>query len=192
MAKNTTPGILISLLVAISISAIATAQSPAPAPSAAGMMAPAPAMDCVTPLLNLSNCLTFVEEGSNLTKPEKGCCPGLSDLISSAPVCLCQLLANTSAASSFGIQIDRSKALSLTTICKTDLSVSLCSLLGVPVSAPTEAPTSPTPASSTDGSSSASSSPGASPVGTGHGVSNSPFSVLALLISLSAAAAAIF
>ncbi|XP_010251646.1 PREDICTED: non-specific lipid transfer protein GPI-anchored 2-like isoform X2 [Nelumbo nucifera] len=103
--------------------------------------APAPAPDCLTKLLNLSDCLTFVEAGSNLTKPEKNCCPSLAGLVESSPECLCQLLGN---ANSFGIPVDVSKALKLPSACGVSTpDPSLCSVFGVPISSPTasEGPT---------------------------------------------------
>ncbi|XP_010251645.1 PREDICTED: non-specific lipid transfer protein GPI-anchored 2-like isoform X1 [Nelumbo nucifera] len=107
--------------------------------------APAPAPDCLTKLLNLSDCLTFVEAGSNLTKPEKNCCPSLAGLVESSPECLCQLLGN---ANSFGIPVDVSKALKLPSACGVSTpDPSLCSVFGVPISSPTasEGPTASAP-----------------------------------------------
>ena len=98
----------------------------APAPSTTGE-APAPSMTeeapapsslagCSDILLNLSGCLTYVEEGSNLTKPEKDCCPALAGLVDSHPVCLCVLL-EPNATQSYGISIDSKKALKLPSVC---------------------------------------------------------------------------
>ncbi|KAB2609978.1 non-specific lipid transfer protein GPI-anchored 2-like [Pyrus ussuriensis x Pyrus communis] len=59
--------------------------------------APAPATtDCYTSQLGLSDCLTYVEEGSNLTKPDNLCWPELARLVKGNSVCLCYLLANSS------------------------------------------------------------------------------------------------
>ncbi|XP_058107615.1 non-specific lipid transfer protein GPI-anchored 2-like [Magnolia sinica] len=153
-----------------------------PEAAAGPELAPAPAVeDCITPLLNLSDCLTYVESGSNVTKPSKGCCPGLEGLIGSSPKCLCQLLADPNITSSFGVQVDPSKALKLPTICKIDTPVSLCALLGVPVGAPT-----------TGGGSTAASSPTAPPPEKSRGGSRFSISALAIVFSLSGVAAAIF
>ncbi|XP_073106891.1 non-specific lipid transfer protein GPI-anchored 11 isoform X2 [Elaeis guineensis] len=93
--------------------------------------APVPALDCTNALLNLSSCLTYVEEGSNLTRPKKGCCPGLAVLLATEPVCLCQLIGNYA---SFGIQIDTTKALMLPTVCRVHAPpASLCAVLGAPI-----------------------------------------------------------
>ncbi|KAG0460864.1 hypothetical protein HPP92_020858 [Vanilla planifolia] len=99
--------------------------------------APSPAptgLDCFDALTNLTSCLTYVEEGSNLTKPEKGCCPALAGLVKSQPICLCQLLSNSN---TFGIAINDTKALSLPAVCRVKTPpVSLCSAFGIPVPSP--------------------------------------------------------
>lgn len=84
--------------------------------TAAQSMAPAPVSsdDCSSHLTNVSDCLTYVEAQSNLTKPDKGCCPEFAGLVDSHPICLCELLKN---ANSFGIQINVSKALMLPSVC---------------------------------------------------------------------------
>ncbi|CAI9785810.1 unnamed protein product [Fraxinus pennsylvanica] len=97
--------------------------------------APSPASeDCFNSLINLSDCLTFVEEGSNLTKPDKGCCPEFSNLLNTRPVCLCQLLGDPN---KIGIPIDTKKAMKLPSACGVNTPpVSLCSVIGVHVGAP--------------------------------------------------------
>ncbi|XP_042001655.1 non-specific lipid transfer protein GPI-anchored 11-like isoform X2 [Salvia splendens] len=129
-----------SLMIAVIISATATAQSPVPAPTSPEAPVPAPTLDCFPYLLNLSDCLTFVEEGSNLTQPAGGCCPELGNLVDTQPICLCQLLGDPS---KVGIAVDLNRALKLPSLCNvTTPPVSLCAAIGIPVSAltPTEAP----------------------------------------------------
>ncbi|XP_073313499.1 non-specific lipid transfer protein GPI-anchored 12-like isoform X1 [Primulina huaijiensis] len=93
--------------------------------------APPPGPDCFAYLLKLSDCLTYVEKGSNLTKPDKGCCKELSDLVATQPICLCELLGNPD---KVGIPVDIKKALTLPSVCKVSTPpVSLCSAIGVPV-----------------------------------------------------------
>ncbi|KAL6519700.1 hypothetical protein OROHE_017309 [Orobanche hederae] len=122
------------LMIAAMLAAAATAQSPSPAPgmalppAAPGPFynggAPAPSLDCFTYLLNLSDCLTFVEGGSNLTKPDPGCCPELSNLVDTQPICLCQLLGDPS---QVGISVDVNRALRLPSLCSVSTPpVSLC------------------------------------------------------------------
>ncbi|KAF1872148.1 hypothetical protein Lal_00033802 [Lupinus albus] len=69
---------------------------------------------CFPALVNMSNCLTYVEDGSNLTKPEKGCCPELAGLVDSNPICLCELLGKPDFV---GIKINFNKALKLPSLC---------------------------------------------------------------------------
>ncbi|KAL1555126.1 non-specific lipid transfer protein GPI-anchored 11-like [Salvia divinorum] len=149
---TTTTTIACSVMIAVIMMATATAQSPVPAPTSPE--APAPSLDCFTYLLNLSDCLTFVEKGSNLTQPADGCCPELGNLVDTQPICLCQLLGDPS---QVGISVDLNRALKLPSLCNvTTPPVSLCAAIGIPVSAltPTEAPSpalTPTEAPSSGG-----------------------------------------
>ncbi|KAG0487860.1 hypothetical protein HPP92_006671 [Vanilla planifolia] len=96
----------------------------APSPAATGP-------DCFLALASLSSCLTFVEEGSNLTVPEKGCCFALAQLVDGQSICLCQLLSTSDV---FGIKIDDTRALALPTVCRIQTPPpSLCNVLGNPV-----------------------------------------------------------
>ncbi|XP_073156545.1 non-specific lipid transfer protein GPI-anchored 11-like [Henckelia pumila] len=150
MAKPKTTAYLLLLAAVVSAAtAITPASSPMPSislsPSSANAPEPfstaaPPGPDCFTYLLKLSDCLTFVESGSNLTKPDKGCCSGLADLVVTQPICLCQLLGNPD---KIGIPVDINKALTLPSVCKVSTPpVSLCSAFGVPVAelAPSESP----------------------------------------------------
>ncbi|OMO77190.1 hypothetical protein COLO4_25284 [Corchorus olitorius] len=164
-AKNSTIAIAIATIFVLTLcSGGAVAQGPtsAPEPSAVvfGPSAEAPAPDCLTNLLNMSDCLTYVTAGSNLTKPDKACCPELAGLVESSPQCLCLLL-DKNATSSYGIDIDMSKALNLPNVCKVETPpISLCSVInGSPVEAPT-------------GSDAPMSSPGLAPEATASSPSN--------------------
>ncbi|OAY37573.1 non-specific lipid transfer protein GPI-anchored 2 [Manihot esculenta] len=99
-------------------------------------------LDCMTPLFNMSDCLTYVEESSNVTVPDKNCCPELAGLIDGSPICLCQLLSNTSLTESYGIKIDINRALKLPSVCRISTPpVSTCAALGYPVPGPGSGPT---------------------------------------------------
>uniref|UniRef100_A0A7N0RJP5 Bifunctional inhibitor/plant lipid transfer protein/seed storage helical domain-containing protein n=1 Tax=Kalanchoe fedtschenkoi TaxID=63787 RepID=A0A7N0RJP5_KALFE len=114
-------------LAAVFLTAFSVAISAQPLPAA-----PAPGPDCFTLLLNMSDCLTYVEEGSNLTKPEKPCCSELAGLVDKDPICLCQLLGN---AGSFGVRIDLSRALKLPDACQVSTPpASSCPAVGAPPS----------------------------------------------------------
>ncbi|KAL2322245.1 hypothetical protein Fmac_026624 [Flemingia macrophylla] len=115
--------------------------------SSASSLAAAPAPEsngCLMALTNMSDCLTYVQNGSKLSKPDKGCCPELAGLVDSNPICLCELLGNPK---SIGIEIDLNKALKLPGVCGVSTPpVSTCSAVGVPVSLPpslSEGPASP-------------------------------------------------
>jgi hypothetical protein len=101
---------------AASMLLVTAASSPqpaaAPGPASGGRMNSA----CMNALLNMSDCLTFVEKGSTARFPEEPCCPELAGLVGSNPVCLCDLLAG--AAGSYGIAIDYHRALTLPGICR--------------------------------------------------------------------------
>lgn len=109
------------------MSALGLAPSPTavPGPESSFGPAPPPGPDCFTILLNLSDCLTYVQPGSNLTKPDKPCCPELSSLVDSSPFCLCKLLGDPE---STGFNIDINRALKLPSVCAVSTPpVSLCS-----------------------------------------------------------------
>ncbi|XP_055834172.1 non-specific lipid transfer protein GPI-anchored 2-like [Solanum dulcamara] len=112
-----------------------TIESPSMSPATAAGPTTSGGMDCMTVLLNMSSCLTYVEQSSNLTKPDKECCPALAGLLDSNPICLCQLLGDPD---KIGVQIDVNRALKLPNICKLDAPpVSSCAEIGIPVAAPT-------------------------------------------------------
>ncbi|XP_058196244.1 non-specific lipid transfer protein GPI-anchored 12-like [Rhododendron vialii] len=157
---GTTRATAILVAAAALLVAVAVAQAPAAAPgpdtsttaagapgpsTVAGGPGPSAGQDCVNYLFNMSDCLTYVEEGSNLTAPDKACCPELAGLVESHPVCLCQLL-GTNISASFGVQINRQKALNLPSVCAVGTPpISMCSVAGYPlgVPMPSEAPSPP-------------------------------------------------
>lgn len=152
-----------ALAVALAFGA-AAAQGPAAAPG------PAPGISdaCLNAVLNMSDCLSYVTNGSTARHPDKPCCPELAGLLDSHPECLCQLLAG--GASSYGVSVDYKRALALPGICRlTAPPVTACAVFGVPIppglvpaSAPTSSGLSPTsgpevPANSPGGSAKSSS-----------------------------------
>ncbi|GLT81867.1 hypothetical protein SLE2022_002960 [Rubroshorea leprosula] len=144
----TSKAVTIVLIVAAMFAlAWGRAPAPEPAPSVFGpSTAAAPGSDCTTSLLNMSDCLSYVTNGSTATKPDKGCCPELAGLLESSPVCLCYLF-DKNITASFGIILDTSRALKLPSVCGlTTPPVSLCSaIIGVPVGSPTGSEDSPAP-----------------------------------------------
>ncbi|XP_004295130.1 PREDICTED: non-specific lipid transfer protein GPI-anchored 2 [Fragaria vesca subsp. vesca] len=180
MAFPTHHHLLIVLLMMLTIfhgCSCVSAQAPGPAPEAS--------TDCSSELLTMSDCLTYVEEGSNLTKPDKACCPELAKLVSNRPVCLCYLLQKNST-SSYGIEIDLNKALDLPSVCKVDTPpTSACALLGIPVEAPmaSEGPTANSPA----GSEQAPQGPSSASPGNSGPSSTAAKSLMALFVGLALA-----
>ncbi|XP_042515107.1 non-specific lipid transfer protein GPI-anchored 2-like [Macadamia integrifolia] len=146
ITKITFSGLTIALFVAFLVSfPLASAQAPSMSPGGTPTAA-APSGDCMTSLLNMSDCLTYVETGSKLKTPDKACCPELAGLVDSNPICLCQLFGDTS---SYGFTLDKNKALGLPKVCKIITpSPSLCAEIGIPIGAPvaSEAPGASPPA----------------------------------------------
>uniref|UniRef100_A0A5B7AHM1 Putative non-specific lipid transfer protein GPI-anchored 2 n=1 Tax=Davidia involucrata TaxID=16924 RepID=A0A5B7AHM1_DAVIN len=137
MAAATTAAATVVIIAALFLITVpgGIAQSPAAAPQPAEL-------DCSTYIYNMSDCLTYVEPGSNLTKPDKDCCPELASLVDNQPICLCKLLANST--DIVGMPINVTKALNLPSVCKvTTPDASACSVLGYPIAGyPVGAPTS--------------------------------------------------
>ncbi|KAL5068197.1 hypothetical protein RYX36_019084 [Vicia faba] len=103
---------------------------------------------CTTTLTSLSPCLNYIM-GSSST-PSTSCCSQLSSVVQSSPQCLCSLF--NGGASSFGITINQTLALSLPGACKVQTPpVSQCkgqtspSSSTSPVASPFGSPTDSSP-----------------------------------------------
>ncbi|KAJ7298106.1 hypothetical protein O6H91_Y016700 [Diphasiastrum complanatum] len=91
--------------------------APTPAP------APAPQLDCSSEVTLLVPCLGYVQ-GSD-KNPSSDCCKGLTSVVDTSPVCLCQLI-NSGAGADSGI--NSTLALQLPSKCNlTNLDPSQCS-----------------------------------------------------------------
>ncbi|CAN1340439.1 Non-specific lipid transfer protein GPI-anchored 31 [Linum perenne] len=77
--------------------------------------APAPAADCSTVVLSLSDCLNYVLKGSTTTKPEGTCCSGLKSVLKTDAACLCQAFQSSG---TLGVPLNMTKALTLPSACK--------------------------------------------------------------------------
>ncbi|CAL9081992.1 unnamed protein product [Musa textilis] len=53
--------------------------------------APAPSLDCSSAFVELTDCLTFVENGSTVAKPAGKCCSGLKKVVKREVSCLCDV-----------------------------------------------------------------------------------------------------
>lgn len=102
------------LLLLLSPSSAQPMPSPAAAPGPAGGTGIDSA--CLNSLLNMSDCLPYVSQGSTARRPDAPCCPELAGLVGSNPVCLCELLSG--AADSYGIAVDYGRALALPGVCR--------------------------------------------------------------------------
>ncbi|XP_061359090.1 non-specific lipid transfer protein GPI-anchored 5-like [Gastrolobium bilobum] len=99
---------------------------------------------CTSALTSLSPCLNYIM-GSSST-PSASCCSQLSSVVQSSPQCLCSVL--NGGASSFGITINQTLALSLPAACKVQTPpISQCKAGNGPISpsiapvgSPTESP----------------------------------------------------
>ncbi|KAK2640964.1 hypothetical protein Ddye_022727 [Dipteronia dyeriana] len=147
--------ICVALMMGLCSRVVVSGQGMAPEPSSAGYPMPAEGYitpvggpsstsdDCLMKVLNMSDCLSYVTEGSNVTVPEKPCCPELAGLVESNPICLCELLGKNN---NYGIKIDMSRALKLPSLCGVSTPpLQLCSVVGVPVGGPTISPGAETP-----------------------------------------------
>nr|CAB3464883.1 unnamed protein product [Digitaria exilis] len=107
---------LVVLAAALAVAAPSSdaQQTPAaaPGPAAGGGIDQA----CMNSLLNMSDCLTYVTQGSTARQPDAPCCPELAGMVGSNPICLCELLSG--AADSYGIAVDYGRALALPGICR--------------------------------------------------------------------------
>ncbi|XP_038985953.1 non-specific lipid transfer protein GPI-anchored 11-like [Phoenix dactylifera] len=103
--------------------------------------APSPSMDCTSALLNLADCLSFVEEGSKVTKPQGQCCSGLKKVVKEDAACLCEAFKGSS---DFGVSLNMTKALTLPSACGVStppFSKCKIAVAGVPGAAPAPSPT---------------------------------------------------
>ncbi|KAK9286376.1 hypothetical protein L1049_014771 [Liquidambar formosana] len=114
--------------------------------SASTHSAPAPSVDCSTMVLNMADCLSFVTNGSTVTKPEGTCCSGLKTVLKADPECLCEAFKSSA---QFGVVLNITKAVTLPSACRISApSISNCRLSTAPGAAPALSPSSPTPAAS--------------------------------------------
>ncbi|KAL5575045.1 hypothetical protein UlMin_016744 [Ulmus minor] len=133
--------VLVATLLLFSTGVLA--QAPASAPGAAGPAAAPASADCVTLVTGTADCLSYVTKGSNLTVPDKPCCPELKTLVDTNATCLCELLAQSA---NYGLEIDLKRATKLPSVCKVDTPpISTCAVLGIPVAGAPLASPGPSP-----------------------------------------------
>ncbi|KAK7368785.1 hypothetical protein VNO80_10815 [Phaseolus coccineus] len=104
------------------------------AQSASSPQAPAPSVDCSNLILTMADCLSFVTNGSTVTKPEGTCCSGLKSVLKTAPACLCEAFKSSA---QFGVVLNVTKATALPAACKVSApSATNCGLSEAPAAAP--------------------------------------------------------
>ncbi|KAJ0238968.1 Non-specific lipid transfer protein GPI-anchored 12 [Hirschfeldia incana] len=105
---------------------LSSAQTP-PAPEPVAADGPSSPTNCLVSMLNVSDCLSYVQVGSTETKPEAACCPELAGMAQSSPECVCNLLGG-GASPRFGVKLDKQRAEELSSVCGVKApSPSLCS-----------------------------------------------------------------
>uniref|UniRef100_A0A6P4AG19 non-specific lipid-transfer protein-like protein At2g13820 isoform X1 n=1 Tax=Ziziphus jujuba TaxID=326968 RepID=A0A6P4AG19_ZIZJJ len=77
--------------------------------------APAPAVDCSSLILSMADCLSFVSNGSTVTKPEGTCCAGLKTVLKADAACLCEAFKSSA---QLGVVLNVTKASTLPAACK--------------------------------------------------------------------------
>ncbi|XP_020222776.1 non-specific lipid-transfer protein-like protein At5g64080 [Cajanus cajan] len=120
-----------------------------PSDAASSPHAPAPSVDCSNIVLTMADCLSFVTNGSTVTKPEGTCCSGLKSVLKTAPACLCEAFKSSA---QFGVVLNVTKATTLPAACKVIApSATNCLLSEAPAAAPAvglSPQTTPSPQSS--------------------------------------------
>ncbi|KAM7264736.1 hypothetical protein ACFE04_002419 [Oxalis oulophora] len=182
MATTTSSILILILLTVMSFTVTNAAKhhsshvSPSPAPTA---------VDCTSVVMNMVDCLTYVQNGSTLPKPEKTCCTGLKTVLDTNAECLCEAFKNTA---SYGIVLDVQKAMSLPSACKiTSPAAPTCgSLISVaPASAPGMAPSAAAGAPSGSSQAAPNSPPSSAPSMLSFSVGSVVIGLVAVLLSIS-------
>ncbi|GAB4839533.1 hypothetical protein Ancab_029059 [Ancistrocladus abbreviatus] len=132
----------IFILAAVShhAAAVASHHEHAPAPSQWAPYEPIPAppsegMDCMSVVFNMADCISYLNEGSNDTKPDKWCCQGLQEVLNMNASCLCYALKNSA---ELGIDLNMTRAATLPSLCHVQAPpISKC---GISLTPPSEAP----------------------------------------------------
>ncbi|KAE8679625.1 zinc finger HIT domain-containing protein 2-like [Hibiscus syriacus] len=68
---------------------------------------------CTNVLISMSPCLSYIQ--GNSSTPSSSCCSQLASVVSSQPLCLCEVL--NGGASSLGMDVNQTQAMALPTAC---------------------------------------------------------------------------
>ncbi|XP_074572162.1 non-specific lipid transfer protein GPI-anchored 26-like [Curcuma longa] len=77
-------------------------------------IASAQSSGCTSAIISLAPCLNYIT--GNASTPSSSCCSQLASIVRSQPACLCSVL--NGGASSFGVTVDRTRALAMPGACK--------------------------------------------------------------------------
>uniref|UniRef100_A0A803MKF1 Bifunctional inhibitor/plant lipid transfer protein/seed storage helical domain-containing protein n=1 Tax=Chenopodium quinoa TaxID=63459 RepID=A0A803MKF1_CHEQI len=94
---------VILMLVAIAMAATVESKGSSPAP-----------VDCTSVVLSMSDCLSYVTNGSAVNKPEGNCCSGLKSVLKTNAECLCE---GFKSSAQFGVVLNVTKAVGLPDAC---------------------------------------------------------------------------
>ncbi|KAM6558681.1 hypothetical protein CsatA_027920 [Cannabis sativa] len=101
---------------------------------------------CSNSLMSLAPCLNYIT-GNSSSNPSSSCCSSLTSVVQSSPQCLCSVL--NGGATSFGITVNRTLALSLPGACKVNTPpLSQCNAANSPTGSAIPPATSPSAADS--------------------------------------------
>lgn len=76
-----------------------------------------PSEDCNSVLMDMFDCLSFVENGSTVPRPSTSCCNGFKKVLRNSPQCICEAFYNQNG-SGLPIPIDMKKVMALPAACK--------------------------------------------------------------------------
>ncbi|KAG0467735.1 hypothetical protein HPP92_019315 [Vanilla planifolia] len=122
--------------------ATVVATVPVPAPT------PAPADDCTWAFSKVTDCTTYLLNGSADDDPSAPCCGGVTSIVKTAPECICTVV---EMASHLGLSLNMTRLLHLPQVCKVSLppGVGDCDVDFSPSPSPSIIPPSPAPAPGT-------------------------------------------
>ncbi|KAF4384275.1 hypothetical protein F8388_010510 [Cannabis sativa] len=128
-------GMGISLAIVYAVAMVMAVEGAGSSPHA-----PAPAVDCSSLILNMADCLSFVSNGSTVSKPEGTCCSGLKTVLKADADCLCQAFKSSA---QLGVVLNVTKASTLPQACKVSApSATNCDLSITPAGSPALSPES--------------------------------------------------
>ncbi|KAG8377363.1 hypothetical protein BUALT_Bualt08G0025300 [Buddleja alternifolia] len=115
------------------------------APSQPPAEGPGTAADCSTLIYNMMDCMTFLSNGDNETKPDASCCSGFKSVVDTDAECICYAM---STAASLGMDINMTKAETIPSSCGVTgvPPISSCSANPPAANTPSLSPTTQPPA----------------------------------------------